>query len=139
MHKITISSIDKLYLAVDLFFGIVDDDTRVVFLHGDLGTGKTTFVKEVARRLGCKDDVSSPTYSLINEYDIGDNAMYHIDLYRLNTIEEALDIGIEQYLDSGNLCFVEWPDIIAPLVEKHLEISIQTGDDDERTFVMNLL
>lgn len=83
----------------------------VVLVHGEMGAGKTTLIKHLCAAMGVVDEVNSPTYALVNEYRtaIGD-IIYHFDLYRLESAEEALDIGIEEYFDSGALCFVEWPD-----------------------------
>lgn len=85
---------------------------RVVALHGDMGAGKTTFIEEVCKVLGVKETMSSPTFSIINEYTtVTGNPVYHIDLYRLKTEEEAIAAGVEECLYSGNYCFVEWPEI----------------------------
>lgn len=99
--------------------------------YGEMGTGKTTLIKAIATNLGVQDSMSSPTYGLVNEYRISGAAdklwIYHMDLYRLKSLEEALDMGIEDYLSSDNAyVFVEWPELIEPLfpaqrVELHLE------------------
>jgi tRNA threonylcarbamoyladenosine biosynthesis protein TsaE len=87
----------------------------VFFMLGELGAGKTTMVKHFLSILGSEDSASSPTFSIMNEYLIGDTEVYHFDLYRLKTLDEVLDIGIEDYLYSGRLCFIEWPDILIDL------------------------
>ncbi len=85
--------------------------SRIFAFHGELGAGKTTFIKALCTQLGVKDAMSSPSFSLVNEYhDAKGNTVYHFDLYRLKSVEEALDIGMEEYLYSGNYCFVEWPE-----------------------------
>ena len=95
---------------------------RVFTLTGDLGAGKTTLVQAYCARLGVHEPVTSPTFALANEYRYCDpetgqeKTVYHLDLYRLHTLEEALDIGILEYLDSGCPCFVEWPQLIEPLL-----------------------
>src|SRR3954466_1267560 len=83
---------------------------NVFCFYGDLGSGKTTLIKLICESLEVKDPVSSPTYPIINEYQYPGGMLYHIDLYRLKNKEEAQHIGIEDYLFSGNLCFIEWPD-----------------------------
>ncbi|HLG04240.1 MAG TPA: tRNA (adenosine(37)-N6)-threonylcarbamoyltransferase complex ATPase subunit type 1 TsaE [Bacteroidia bacterium] len=84
---------------------------RVFAFHGELGAGKTTFIKTICQSLGVKETMSSPTFSLVNEYhDRDGKAIYHLDLYRIKSTGEALDLGIEEYLYSGNYCFIEWPE-----------------------------
>lgn len=103
----------------------------LVLLEGDMGTGKTTFVKEVCRMLGSADNVSSPTYALVNEYlDAAGNPVYHFDLYRLKDPSEAGDLGIYDYIDSGCLCLVEWPGMAGELLysEPHIKISFRLED-----------
>jgi len=99
---------------------------RVFLFEGDLGAGKTTFIKNIAKHLGVEGGMSSPSFSFVNEYETHTGEMlYHFDCYRLKSIDEALDIGIEEYLQAGNFCFVEWPEKIAPLLEgTEIKISI---------------
>ncbi len=107
------------------------DKTPVVLLNGAMGAGKTTFVAELCRQLGCTIAATSPTYALVNEYKTTTGKIiYHFDLYRLKSLEEALDIGIEEYLDSGNICLIEWPEIVLDLIYPPalvLNISNQSG------------
>ncbi|MEE9439163.1 MAG: tRNA (adenosine(37)-N6)-threonylcarbamoyltransferase complex ATPase subunit type 1 TsaE [Saprospiraceae bacterium] len=131
--KITITNQNELEKVVKAYLKM-SDDNKVAFLYGDLGTGKTTFVNQLVNYLGSKDKVSSPTYSIVNEYQTDKGLLYHIDLYRLDNIEEALDIGIEEYLDSGNYCLIEWPQIIENLVDKFIEIKIETLGSSSRMF-----
>ena len=113
-------------------------DKRVITLSGNLGAGKTTLVKALAQYLGTTETVSSPTYSLVNEYHYGNNIIYHLDLYRLETLDEALAIGIEDYLYSGNYCFVEWANIIAPLLPNNTaHITITANPNQTRTLILN--
>jgi tRNA threonylcarbamoyladenosine biosynthesis protein TsaE len=110
-------------------------DLRLVLITGDLGAGKTTLVKNVCAALGSKDEVTSPTISLVNEYrDAAGNPVFHIDLYRLGTLEEAIQIGIEEYLHSGHWCFIEWPELIHPLTKDigHIVVDISIIDDGRR-------
>ena len=107
-------------------------ERRIFALSGDLGAGKTTFVQAVARQLGVVEQVSSPTFSLVNEYSYPGGRIYHMDLYRLNNIEEALEIGIEEYLWQKAWCFIEWPALIAELlpeetIQVQLTVDIQGG------------
>lgn len=83
----------------------------ILLLKGNLGAGKTTFTQFLLKNLESKDEVNSPTYSIVNEYNMPKGKVYHFDLYRLKNIEEAYDIGIEEYLDNAFLCIIEWPEI----------------------------
>ena len=105
-------------------------------LKGDLGAGKTTFIQEVARQMKVLDNINSPSYALINEYLSPDQAtIYHFDLFRINTISEVLDLGFDEYIESGSLCFIEWPEIAASLLpEKYLEIEILNPEKELRVF-----
>jgi tRNA threonylcarbamoyladenosine biosynthesis protein TsaE len=111
-------------------------DFMVWVLKGELGAGKTTFVQEVARQLGIMDNISSPSYALINEYlTTSNDRIYHLDLFRINTISEALDIGIDEYLESGRYCFIEWPEIVEYLLpQKYLEVNILNPENEIREF-----
>ena len=87
---------------------------NILLLNGDLGAGKTTFTKFLLARLGSSDEVSSPTYTIVNEYDTENGKVYHFDLYRMSSIEEVYDIGIEEYLYNGFLNIIEWADVYLP-------------------------
>ncbi|MCZ2100910.1 MAG: tRNA (adenosine(37)-N6)-threonylcarbamoyltransferase complex ATPase subunit type 1 TsaE [Chitinophagales bacterium] len=103
-------------------------DSRIFIFEGNLGAGKTTLIQELCRQLGYTGDVTSPTFSLINTYWGSDADVYHMDLYRLKSVEEAQDIGIEEFLASGQYCFIEWPDMIVNLIDEpyyHIQISIE--------------
>lgn len=92
-------------------------DQRVFAFYGQLGVGKTTFIKAICRHLGVLDVVSSPTYSLINEYRMAaGDAVYHFDFYRVKKLEEVFDLGYEDYFYSGNFCFMEWPEKLEHLI-----------------------
>jgi len=106
-------------------------------LYAEMGVGKTTFIKELCKQLGYNKEVQSPTYGIVNEYPLpNDNSIFHIDLYRLNTIEEALDIGIENYLYHPTAyCFIEWPNIIEPILPNNfIKINIETNPSNHRIF-----
>ena len=111
-------------------------DIRVWLFIGDMGAGKTTLIKAICQQLGTTDDLSSPTYALVNQYGIPGqpDRIYHLDLYRLRDIEEALDIGIEDYLLGGDYCLIEWPQIIEPLLRagEYITIHISPLSEYER-------
>lgn len=106
-------------------------DKKIFAFQGELGAGKTTFIKALCQQLGVKDSMSSPSFSLVNEYKSEDeNPIYHFDLYRLKNAQEAFDIGMEEYLYSGNYCFVEWPERaegILPEETVHVKITMEKG------------
>ncbi len=107
--------------------------TNSVFcFYGNLGAGKTTLISQICQQLQVTDSISSPTYPIINEYTTADHqTIYHIDLYRLKSIEEAQNIGLEEYLYSGNLCFIEWPDNFESLLpDKRINVKITKFEDD---------
>lgn len=102
-------------------------DRKVFAFYAPMGAGKTTLIKELCRLLGSTDNLSSPTYSVVNEYEIKGKPekIYHIDLYRLKDMSEALAVGIDDCMDGTHYCFIEWPDIITPLLPVHaLKINI---------------
>ena len=136
MNCIEIKTLDALPEAAREFINSLGDRTVVTF-KGEMGAGKTTFINEVCRQLGVETDAtSSPTFALVNEYrsDTTAELIYHFDLYRLEDFEEALDMGIEDYLDCGALCLIEWPDIIDPILPNDVvEVSLTVGPDGTRT------
>ena len=111
---------------------------NVILFHGEMGVGKTTLIKALTKELGVSETTSSPTFSLVNEYQTIDNQIvYHFDFYRLKTEMEALDMGADEYLYSGNWCFIEWAEKIPNLVpDLHSVISISLLDDGKR--ILNL-
>jgi len=107
-------------------------NNRVFLFYGDMGAGKTTLIKSLCRQLGSDDNVTSPTFAIVNEYT-GPNTIYHFDFYRLKNQAEAMDIGFEEYLYSGNYCFIEWPEKIPDLLPLHyVTVSIQVLDSGFR-------
>ena len=111
---------------------------NIILFHGELGAGKTTFIKALAKQLGVTDMTGSPTFSLVNEYATTDGrTLYHFDLYRLNSEEEAYDMGIDEYFYSGNLCLIEWPEKTPNLIPlDHTAISLKTLPDGRRQLVI---
>jgi tRNA threonylcarbamoyladenosine biosynthesis protein TsaE len=109
-------------------------ETKVITFSGNLGAGKTTFIKAICRELGVTDLVSSPTFSIINEYRSKENIpVYHFDFYRLKTTHEAEDTGCADYFFSNNYCFIEWPAIVERLLpDEYVQVEI-TVDNDTRT------
>ncbi|MES2733515.1 MAG: tRNA (adenosine(37)-N6)-threonylcarbamoyltransferase complex ATPase subunit type 1 TsaE [Bacteroidota bacterium] len=110
-------------------------DFKIWLLEGEMGAGKTTLVKAIAKQLGVHGAVQSPTYSLVNEYVGTDRVtIYHFDFYRIKDENEAMDIGVEEYFDSGNYCLIEWPSQIPSLISgNHLTITITLSNQHQRT------
>jgi tRNA threonylcarbamoyladenosine biosynthesis protein TsaE len=108
---------------------------RIWLFEGDLGAGKTTLIKAICRNFNVEDIVNSPSFSLVNEYKGKNGAIfYHLDFYRIKDEEEAMDIGAEEYIFSGNYCFIEWPSKIASLLpQQYVSVSIQVGPDGSRS------
>lgn len=114
-------------------------DEPVWLFEGSMGAGKTTLIKAICRELGVLNTVQSPTFAIVNEYlTDSSETIYHFDCYRLKNIGEAYDIGVEEYLDSGNLCLIEWPDKIAELLpEKFIKIRITSLLDGKRSIELS--
>lgn len=109
-------------------------DKKVFALYGKMGAGKTTFIQAICRSLGSVDNVTSPTFAIINEYNSADSSsIFHFDFYRIENIEEAFDLGYEDYIYSGDYCFIEWPEMIEQLLpEDIVEITIEAMEDERR-------
>ena len=118
---------------------IAENPKKVILFHGEMGVGKTTLIKQLCKTLGVTGATSSPTFSLVNEYESDDNQLvYHFDFYRLNKEEEALDMGIDDYLYSGNWCFIEWAEKIQNLIpEVHSVITISLLADGKRSLTLS--
>lgn len=112
----------------------IGKDYEIWLFNGEMGAGKTTLIKVICEQLGVEDEVSSPTYSIVNEYvTVNNKTVYHFDFYRIKSEEEAYDIGADEYLDSGNLCLIEWPSKISSLIpSKYLEIELSLGENNTR-------
>ena len=103
---------------------------KLILFSGEMGSGKTTLIKKLCAVLGVKDDVSSPTFSLVNEYSGDNGPIYHFDLYRIKNEEELYDIGYEDYFFSGYLCLVEWPEMASGIIpQKHVMVNIRVEND----------
>lgn len=101
-------------------------DNKVLAFYAEMGAGKTTFIKELCKVLGSADNFSSPTYSIVNEYHFPGGKIFHFDLYRINSIAGLLDIGIEEYLHSGNYCFIEWPELCEEILPRpYLKVDLK--------------
>jgi len=114
-------------------------NTKTLLLYGDMGAGKTTLIKSLLHCLGSKDDVSSPTFSIVNEYHLPDDKAYHFDFYRIDSIEEAYDFGVEEYLYSEHWIFIEWPDRIQSILPNDcVRIDISLLNDKERQIKLTI-
>ncbi|PHS64695.1 MAG: tRNA (adenosine(37)-N6)-threonylcarbamoyltransferase complex ATPase subunit type 1 TsaE [Flavobacterium sp.] len=109
---------------------LLEVQNKVLLFYGDMGVGKTTLIKEITKQLGVKETISSPTFALVNEYEIKDDKVYHFDFYRINNEEEALDIGIEEYIYSDHWNLIEWPDKIKSLLPKESTKLILTNNQN---------
>ena len=109
------------------------DEADIIAFYGSMGAGKTTLIKNLCHKMGVTDEVNSPTFAIVNEYITEEGeSVYHFDFYRIKKLEEAYDIGYENYFDSGNLCLIEWPEMIEPLLpEKYIRVEIQHGETDD--------
>nr|WP_314896788.1 tRNA (adenosine(37)-N6)-threonylcarbamoyltransferase complex ATPase subunit type 1 TsaE [uncultured Flavobacterium sp.] len=118
---------------------IAENPNKVILFHGEMGVGKTTLIKQLCKTLGVIGATSSPTFSLVNEYQTIDNQIiYHFDFYRLNNEVEALDMGVDDYLYSGNWCFIEWAEKIPNLIpDEHSVITIALLSDGKRSLELS--
>lgn len=133
---IEIDSIDELDSVAEAVVEALDGRTVVAF-DAPMGAGKTTLISRIAAHLGAEDSVTSPTFAIVNQYEGRDRTIYHFDMYRIERVEEALDFGSEEYLSSGELCLVEWPEKIEPLLpEDTMVVKIEILGDTERRFVI---
>ena len=138
MKKIEIESLSELPKVAEAVLGELRGRSVVLF-RGPMGAGKTTLISRIAAALGAEDTVTSPTFALVNQYEgEGGRRIYHFDFYRINNVEEALDLGYEEYFYSGDLCLVEWPEKIEPLLPGDvMTVTITVGEDEHRRFTID--
>lgn len=134
---------------MEIYYGINDieriakillqkTNTKTWLFYGDMGVGKTTLIKNLIRLLGSEDEVSSPTFSIVNEYKLNDEKIYHFDLYRIKDTEEAYNFGIEDYLNSNYWTFIEWPEKIESILDTNVDKIILKFDTKTcRTIMIN--
>ena len=118
------------------------DEADIIAFYGAMGAGKTTLIKNLCHKMAVTDEVNSPTFAIVNEYVTEEGeSVYHFEFYRIKKLEEAYDIGYENYFDSGNLCLIEWPEMIEPLLpERYIRVDIQHGEtDDERVILCQVV
>lgn len=128
-----VNSIEEIHATAKKFLEEIGDK-KIFAFNGKMGAGKTTFIKAICEVVGVKETINSPTFSIVNEYEAADGRIiYHFDCYRINKIQEALDLGAEEYLYSGNLCFIEWSENIAPLLPDGLvNVNIEEMENGKR-------
>lgn len=134
-HQHTILSEKELPLLAEKLIGYIQEQNQtVVLFYGTMGAGKTTFITQICKKLGIQDTISSPTFALINEYfDKQNQSVYHFDFYRLNKPEEAFDIGAEEFFYSGNLCLIEWPEKVEPVLpDNYIKVHIKALNNHTR-------
>ena len=136
-RELEIQSLDTIHKTAQEFIKLIGDNTVFAF-NGKMGAGKTTFIKAVCEMLGVKETVNSPTFSIVNEYEgANDRIIFHFDCYRINKVQEALDFGAEEYLYSGNLCFIEWSENIAPILpESIVNVDIEETENGKRKITL---
>lgn len=133
MFQVEISDLSRLKQTARLLLDTFADE-RIFAFYGSMGAGKTTFIKAICRELGSIDYVTSPTFALINEYSADKGAViFHFDFYRIKKLDEAYDLGFEDYIYSGAYCFIEWPEMISPLLpEGMVEVKIRETENGHR-------
>ena len=136
MNEIIVNSLEELPRAAEEFLAKKGNST-IIALYGQMGAGKTTFTTAICNVLGVKDNVGSPTFTIVNEYrSAAGEAIYHFDFFRINRLSEAMDIGLWEYFDSGALCLIEWPEMIEELLpEETLKVQIIADSPTARRII----
>jgi len=118
----------------DVAAQLLTSGKRIFTFTGELGAGKTTLIKALGRQLGVEHDMSSPSFGIVNEYQTQYGAAYHFDLYRTKDVSELLEIGFDEYLESGSFCFIEWPEVAADVLEHYnsVRVDLTVSEDDSR-------
>lgn len=130
--KLPVKSLDELKHAAEQLISFGGSE-KIFLFYGEMGAGKTTLIKSLCEHLGVKEHATSPTFSIVNEYQGESSKIYHFDFYRLKNQSEALDLGYEEYFYSGNYCFIEWPEKIPDLLPDHyIQVDVQVVSDHER-------
>ena len=130
--KIIVNCISELSEAAKVVLSEIKSN-KIICFYGDMGVGKTTFIKEICRVLDVKDNVNSPTFSIVNEYLTSKKQIiYHFDFYRIKDKNEAFDLGYEEYLYSNNLCLIEWPEKVEELMPDNIVKILMTKDNENR-------
>lgn len=115
-------------------------DEKIWIFEGEMGAGKTTIITAICKELGVQSHIQSPTFSLVNEYETSGEIIYHFDFYRIKQEIEAMDMGVEEYLYSGNLCMIEWASKIENLLPlQYLKVRIETNFGDERKVILSII
>ena len=142
MTILSIRSLHTIKFTAKQFVSYLKNNPEKVYcFNGKMGAGKTTFIKAICEEMGVKETVNSPTFSIVNEYEAADGSIiYHFDCYRINKIQEALDLGAEEYLYSGNYCFIEWSENIGcVLPDNTMNVDIEETEEGIRMIVISPL
>lgn len=118
---------------------IKNSTSKIILFHGDMGVGKTTLIKEICKTLGTEDLISSPTFSIVNEYKTSnDETIFHFDFYRIDNEEEAYNIGVEDYFDSNHWCLIEWPSVVENLLPlENVNVYLTVLENGQRNIQTN--
>jgi len=137
MTILKIKSLETIHETAQNFIEQINK-RKVFAFNGNMGAGKTTFIKAICEMLGVSQTVNSPTFSIVNEYETENGRIiYHFDCYRIDKLQEAIEIGVEEYLYSGNLCFIEWAENIASLLPDDL-INVEIDEQDDGTRIVRI-